>query len=1061
MPLLMRAASVDDRLAADFINPPAATQPRCYWYWMKGQISKDGLTKDLEAMKRVGIGEAYIGIIEGGATKALTEEWWSMIDHAVREGTRIGVDIGLFNCPGWSQSGGPWVKPEQSMRYIVQSEKRVQGPSSFAEKLPAHPKAVQELAVLAFPAPPQDTETAQAQGAVITRAPKEIKFAMPKPFIARSLMIQPAKKIDVTATLQVSDDGVAYRTVRTFPVNRTNLKVQVGPVPLAAIYIAFPPTPAAFFRVIFNKDCEPGELTLSAAPRLEGLAEKSLIKMFQEPRPPFDYYRWAPQAEAEATALAINPASVVNLSAKLAADGTLNWQVPPGDWIIVRSGLAPTGVKNTPAPPEATGLEVDKMNRTALKTHFDAYVGKLLARIPAAQRTAWKHVVADSYEVGSQNWTDALQVDFQKRYGYDPLVFLPVMSGRIVGSPAQSDRFLWDLRRLIADRISTEYVGGLRELCNANGLKMWLENYGHWGFPGEFLQYGGNCDEISGEFLAGGTLGPELRPASSAAHIYGKKQVFAEAFTGGPRFTSTPWSLKKRGDWAYSQGINQFVLHVYIHQPWDDRLPGVNTWFGTEFNRNNTWFEASKSWIDYNRRCSVLLQQGQPVADVAYFIGEDAPRAFGGSNPELPPGYDFDYINAEVLLTRATAKDGRLVLASGMSYKLLVLPAQDTMTPELLAKIAELAKAGVAVCGPRPVNSPSLKNYPACDQRVATLAAELWDKGLISPSGDLKAILTKIQTPPDLDGVDYSKILFTHRRTDDKDIYFLSNQTDAPVDLTPIFRVTGRAPELWNADSGTREKLALYEIGATATKVPLRLEAGGSVFVVFRGQAASDCLVGVKRDGQPYFLGGSDVVRSEDGKLVVQTHQPGRYEFTTAQGKTQVTTVLTPAAPQAIETGWQVTFPGLATPVPFSKLASWTKHTDAAVKYFSGTATYRTSFDAPAVKTGERLTLDLGQVESLAEVTLNGRKFQWLWQPPYRLDITESLKPGANALEVRVVNTWHNRLSGEKHEPTAFTAPGVFKPWLAEDYKPTDDLKPAGLLGPVQVLTTQTAVVNN
>lgn len=446
---------------------------------------------------------------------------------------------------------------------------------------------------------------------------------------------------------------------------------------------------------------------------------------------------------------------------------------------------------------------------------------------------------------------------------------------------------------------------------------------------------------------------------------------------------------------------------------------------------------------------------------MAYFIGEDAPRAFGGCNPELPPGYDFDYINAEVLLTRATAMDGRLVLASGMSYKLLVLPAQDTMTPELLEKIVELAKAGVAMCGPRPMRSPSLKNYPACDQRVATLAAELWDKGLIPPSGDLKALLTRLQTPPDIDGVDFNKILFTHRRTADEDLYFLSNQTDSPMDLTPSFRVTGRSPELWNADSGTREKLALYEVGANGTKVPVRLEARGSVFVVFCGQSAADSLVAVKRDGQPCFLGGSDVVRREDGKRVVQTRQPGRYEFTTAQGEIQIATVLHPATPQVIESGWQVSFPGLADPVPFIKLDSWTEHLDAAVKYFSGTATYRTSFNAPAVKTSERLTLDLGQVESLAEVTLNGTTFQWLWQPPYRLDITEALKPGANALEVRVVNAWHNRLVGQKHAPAAFSAPGTFKPWLAEkNFDPGKDLKPAGLLGPVQILTTSTSEVN-
>ena len=258
-----------------------------------------------------------------------------------------------------------------------------------------------------------------------------------------------------------------------------------------------------------------------------------------------------------------------------------------------------------------------------------------------------------------------------------------------------------------------DYVGGLRDACHQHGLKLWLENYGHWGYPAEFLQYGGQTDEVSGEFWATGDLGSiELRCASSAAHIYGKPIVHAEAFTSGVLFESTPWSLKRRGDWALTEGINHWVLHVYIHQPWDDRRPGVNAWFSTEFNRHNTWFEQSRAWIDYYRRCDFLLQQGSHVADVAYFIGEDTPKMTGIRKPALPAGYNFDYINAEVIEQRLRVKDGRFVLPDGMSYRLLVLPELDSMRPELLAKIRDLVKAGGTVLGPPPSRSPSMKDYP-------------------------------------------------------------------------------------------------------------------------------------------------------------------------------------------------------------------------------------------------------------------------------------------------------------------------------------------------------------
>lgn len=849
---LVRSVEVRGDLAWDFNNPPESTKPRCYWYWIDGHVSKEGITHDLEAMKRVGIGEGYIGIIGGGEVKALTEEWWQLIEHAIREGSRIGVDIGLFNCPGWSQSGGPWVKPEQAMRYVALQEVRVTGPKRFEGQLPQPSGAFQDLAVLAFPAPAHDADDAAAKGAKITRTPEAVTFEMAEPFAARSLVVHPVKQVRVKAELLASDDGQQYRSLKKFEIDRHNLGVNVGPVPLSPIAISFPVVTAKYFKLTFSAACELGSIVLSPAARLENYPEKQLAKVFQDPQPPFDFYSWPTQAEPESADLVVKPETVKNVSKFMGKDGTLSWEIPQGDWIILRTVLMPTGTKNSPAPEEATGLEVDKMNREALAAHFDAYVGKLVARMPAKDRRAWKHVVADSYEMGPQNWTDGLAADFKKCYGYDPMPFLPAMTGRIVGSADQSDRFLWDLRRMIADRVSRDYVGGLRDLCRKNGLKMWLENYGHWGFPGEFLQYGGNCDEISGEFWATGSLGAiELRDASSAAHIYGKPVVWAEAFTGGPAFQSTPASLKARCDWSYCEGINQFVLHVYIHQPWDNKLPGVNAWFGTEFNRNNTWFEYSGAWIDYQRRCSVMLQAGRHVADVAYFIGEDAPKMTGLCKPKLPAGYNYDYINADVIEQSMSVKKGRLVLPDGMSYRLLVLPEQTVMRPALLKKIRSIVKAGGAVLGQEPSRSPSMEDYPACDVEVRKLAGELWGNGLVMNDSDLTSAFTKLQTPPDVicpDG-----ILWTHRRDGSADIYFVSNQRSSPRTETISFRVNGKAPEFWWPETGRIERPAVYDVDSDSVRVPVHFGPSMSVFVVFREKVRKDRIVEVTRNGQPVF----------------------------------------------------------------------------------------------------------------------------------------------------------------------------------------------------------------
>jgi hypothetical protein len=1147
----VHAAGVAD-LEKDFIAPPEATKPRCYWYWMDGNITTNGITKDLEAMRRVGIGEAYIGIIADqsrlapGNVKILTEPFWETMTHAIREGTRLGVDIGVFNSPGWSQSGGPWVKPEQAMRHLVLPEIRLHGPQKFSGKLPKPEGAFQDVAVLAFPAAKDDADSIASLGGKISRQPGLVTIELPQPFTARSLTVTPSERINVTAELQASDDGKTFYTVRKFTIDRHNLGLEVGPMPLAPVVVAFPATTARVFRLQFSASNKLGDVQLSGAARVDDVAGKSLIKVFQDPQPPFDFYTWPQQAEPDSLDRVIASASVQNLTQHLRPDGSLDWDVPSGDWIIQRIGLAPTGTKNSPAPPEATGLEVDKMNRTALKSHFDAYVGELLSRLPTAERKSWKHVVADSYERGPQNWTDGFAAEFQRQYGYDPLPYLPVLTGRMVGGAEQSDRFLWDLRRLIADRVATEYVGGLRDLCHEQGMKMWLENYGHFGFPSEFLLYGGNCDEISGEFWESGNLGSiELRDAASAAHIYGKRQVFAEAWTGGPMDLSTPWSLKKRGDWAMCQGINQFVLHVYIHQPWDDRQPGVNASFGTEFNRHNTWFEMSSGWIDYLRRCSVLLQAGVQVADVAYFIGEDAPKMTGIRQPELPPGYDYDYINADVLLNRARVEQGRLILPDGMSYRLLVLPPSETMRPETLAKIKSFVDGGLVVMGPLPSRSPSLQDFPACDSTVQKLAAEL--KGQVLADDD---ILAALQVPPDVAGLNPAQILYTHRRDGDTEIYFLSNQSDTPAQLMPAFRVAGKVAELWHPDTGEIERLA-SETSDGVTRVPLRLEARGSVFVVFRPSSKGfESVVSFTRNGQPAMpilpkppvikiqkadygvpgdasrirdvrsqvqalVNGGEVefpvgklneggdpayvvvktlvvaytadglsftnsvrepdsiyigtpiaevsraaqLRSDkDGRLSLVASEPGKYEVKMAGGKKQRAEISAMPPPQEITGAWNVSFPpkwGAPEKIILDQLASLSESTNAGVKIFSGTATYTKTFDwestAKIGKQKSEIWLDLGEVQCLAQVTLNGHDLGTLWQPPFRVNVTEALQAGQNTLVVRVANLWRNRMIGDAALPAEERLTWSSSAQFSSD----TPLPKSGLLGPVILQTAE------
>lgn len=1036
-----------------FITVPDNIQTSVYWYWISDNISKEGVVKDLEAMKRVGINRAFIGNIgiddmPFGKVKIFTPEWWDILHTALKTATRLHIDIGLFNSPGWSQSGGPWVKPEQAMRYLTSSQTVVTGPQRFNQKLPKPIDIFQDVRVIAYPrlahygASIGDVQTIylnanprpddlnnlmDGKESTTFTIPRGASFSVnigsPKEFTARSLTIIPAREgFSFTADIQVKING-EYTTVKHFAIDRGNTALNVGFSPFGPVAVSIPATTSNDFRLVFNhvsNNCKIAEIKLSGTPVVENYIEKTEAKMWPTPHPFWEAYQWAPQPVVDDKTLVIDPNKVIDITKYMAADGTLKWDVPAGDWIIERSGMTPTGVKNSPATPEGTGLETDKMSIRHINSHFDAYLGEIIRRIPAEDRKSLKVTVEDSYETGGQNWTDELTNEFKQTYHYDPVPYIPVMQGKVVGSEDQSDRFLWDLRRLIADDVSYKYVGGLRDISHKHGLTTWLENYGHWGYPGEFLQYGGQSDEIGGEFWSEGDLGDiENKAASSSAHIYGKTKVSAESFTAaGDAFWRYPAMFKKRGDRFFTEGINNTLLHVYIQQA-ADKGPGLDTWFGVEFNRLNTWFYDMDVFLKYSKRCNMMLQQGIYSADVAYFIGEDAPKMTGIVEPALPQGYSFDYINGEVLKNRASVKNGKLVLPNGISYSILVLPKLETMRPELLAKLKELVSQGLVILGPKPSRSPSLQGYPQADNRVQAMAYELWGdadgvkvkvhhygKGLVLSGMDMQQALDMVKVIPDCKISQSDSILFIHRQLKDGSIYFISNQKTSAVNISPKFRITGLQPELWNAVNGDRRSLPSYYQANGTTTVPMKLAPYESAFIVFRKP-------GMKKD-------------------------TSRANYPHAMQNI------------AVNKPWTVNFDskmrGPTKAVVFNELTDWSKSDNDSIKYYSGTAYYHNSFNITTLAKGTNYILDLGLARAIAKVKINGIDVGGVWTPPYQLDITRALKPGANKIEVKVVNTWVNRLIGDSKLPEAERkATAVVMPNMGKG------LESSGLLGPVKV----------
>lgn len=1080
-----RAQNPDDVLEQGFANPPDAAWPRTWWHWTGSNVTLDGITKDLEWMKRVGIGGMQLADVNFGMGHTVDEKvvfgtpaWLEAVRHAAAEADRLGLEMALFSSAGWSLTGGPWVKPEQAMKKLVWSETIVEGPRTYADQLPQPPATngpIRNLstgsstdptyygdsAVIAYPTPPDERTMADLEPAVTTNAgpidaaplldddlntalsvvapsdgdPAWVQFAFAEPFQARAITIGGPRGIPV-GRVMASLDGTHFQTLVTLPGAQLYRQGRVRT-------FAFPATTARFYRIeMIGAPLGPAETMSQASAQPDSAYALTEAVLHAGGR----VHRWEEKAgfsflfEYESTPTPPVPAratiprsGIVDLTAQMNEDGTLYWEVPPGRWTILRMGYSLTGAKNRPPVPAGLGYEVDKLSAEHTRAYFRAYTDPIADALGPLYGESLRYMLLDSWEAGMQNWTDEMLSAFRARRGYDPTPYLPALAGRIVQSAEVSDRFLWDFRRTLVDLFAENHYGVATAFLHDQGIGTYSEAAGvSLEVIEDALLNKKHVDIPMGEFWVR-DLHPsamyyeDVRGAASAAHVYGKPIAAAEAYTGGGY--EAPYTLKQIGDYWLAQGINRFVFHTSAHQPLDTK-PG-NTMVGTHLNRHLTWAEQAKPFMTYLARTAFMLQQGLFVADLAYLLNEGAPSTMpfwgAGLQPAPPDGYDYDYVNADVLLNRMSVDAyGRLVLPDGMRYRVLVLPETDRMTVPVLRKLRDLVRDGVTVVGPKPSRSPSLMRYPEADSIVQALAEAVWGdldgisrttrlygKGRVVWGLPLTDILTVLDLPPDVEygrGLD-TELAWIHRRTGEVDVYFIANQTDRAQDVDVRFRVSGRAAERWNPDSGTMEPVS-YRIADGRTTVPLHLAAHEAVFVVFRRPAASP---------------------------IRTVPRPMRTTLTTIEGP------------------WTLRFPpalGAPSEIQLTDLISWTAHADDGVKYFSGTATYTKTIQAPPdwFAPGTKLLLDLGAVNDLADVTVNGEELRTLWKAPYQVDVTDVLTPGANRLEIAVTNQWTNRLLGDRAAAPEEKVLATSTRLIGRLGEPPV-LAASGLLGPVQLLS--------
>ena len=942
----------EKELVEGFENPPAECHPLTWWHWMNGNVTKDGIRKDLEWMHRSGISgfflfDAGIGSeqIVDECLPYMSDGWKDAFRYTVDLADSLGMSVGIASSPGWSLTGGPWVSEEDAQKKIVWSVLELQGGQ------PAGNRTAESLSLY--------------------------KGSLPQP---------PSVAGQYQDEAEFPSDPDRYRYYRDICV------------------IAMKAPQADTARIVES-------------------AVKGGFKMNYKVS---DNFPTPPTDDVCAVSDVLDITDHYN-------NGILEWDVPEGHWKVFRFGCSLLGHVNGPATKEATGLEVDKLDRDAVMRYYDNYFhlyGSALAgndKPEEALNALMNRLAAieiDSYESGRATWTGRLEQEFSSRRGYELRPWLPVLTGQIIGSAEQSEQFLFDWRQTLGELLAENHYDAVNDLFHRYGISRFNEAHEERrAFTGDGMMVKRTADTPmsafwvrfnAGWYSSYPTSDADLRESSSVAHIYGQNICAAESFTtngkigkwdGFGAYKCHPGLLKRVADMAMACGLNKYVIHTSVHQPVDDRIPGLGLGtYGQWFNRHDTWAEEAGPWIDYLSRSSFMLRQGKFVADIAYFYGEDKniTGRFMDERVEIPKGWNYDFVNADIILNVLKIKGNRLTTESGMSYGLLRIdPQVRIMSMPVLRRIAEFAKAGVAVCGPKPLRCANLL---ADDQEFQALADKIWALPNVSDC-PLEESLRSAGIQEDVQALPDS-VEFVHRRIKNGDIYWIANISSTPKDFEIGLRADFRTAEIWHADSGLREKAeAAAKNGGTTVK--LTMQRDDAQFIILSRKAS---------------ISGAAPARRPAGEKVCSIEGPWEVSFQEGRGA-----------------------PGKAV---FDELRSFTESEDSGIRYFSGTATYSRHFACPEGVAGEDCLIDLGKVCNMVRVCLNGVDLGLAWKEPYRLDTRGALRDGDNELEIKVINSWANRLIGDEQpgvgERITYTA--------VRFYEPDSPLVPSGLLGPVSIV---------
>jgi len=1062
------------KLEAEFVTPPESAKPRVWWHWMNGNITKDGIQKDLDWLSRVGIGgfqnfdaNLFTPVVVPEKLVFMTSEWKDAFKFTTELANQKGFEMAIAGSPGWSVTGGPWVDPRDGMKKFVWTETKIVGGKMFIGKLPQPPSNIgkyqnvkfkeggvsggfigeqpqfyQDAAVIAYRLPADDkpftdlTPKVSSSGgnfilSQLSDNDLDITTFLPPTEVGKEMWIQYEFQTHQTfkafavagasedfmaeftgapenRSLKVSDDGINFREVARVPGSTVPFNT-----------VAIPATTAKYWRMCY--ETLPPQLNPFAAmaglppggekPDGVNVAEFVLYNTDRidqiEDKAGFSPWTEAEIIASTASKDAIPINDVFDLTSKMDADGTLNWKAPEGNWSVIRFGYSLTGRQNHPASPEATGLEVDKMDKEAVRRYINTYLdmyedatGGMLGE------EGLSYLILDSYEAGHMNWTNILPEEFQKRRGYDLIQWIPVLTGRIVRDLESSEKFLWDFRKTIGEMIAENHYDVIGEELHKRGMKRYTEAHENRRiYLADGMDVKRNADIPMSAMWTPNTLEgqsneeprseADIRESASVANLYGKPIVAAESMTAIMNgFGYYPEILKRTADMELASGLNRFVIHTSVHQPLDDKKPGFSLGpFGQYFTRHETWAEYAKPWIDYLARSSYMLQQGRNVADILYYYGENHNITWicREKLPDIPAGFEFDFVNSIALLSAIQAENEKLVAQSGNTYEVLMLDESARyMTLPVLKKIQELVQSGVKVVGERPQKSPSLADD---DTEFQKMADKIWNNRNVMSFDDTglqqDVIITKAS----------NEIRFRHRQTTTEDIYWLNNRSEKPTNAEISFRISGKVPELWNPQTGKTE-LVSYQIVAGRTIVPLKFESWDAFFIVFIDNTTSDSYT--------------------------------KPEVT----ETKISQITGP---------WNVTI--AEREITMDYLASWTENDDPEIKYFSGTVSYGSNIEIKEMDKMARYIIDLGQVKNLAEVVVNGQNQGILWKKPFKMDITDALKTGQNVLEINVTNLWVNRLIGDA-QPNAEKSTFTTMPF----YQADSPLLKSGLLGPVKLL---------